>query len=168
MPVRIAFDDLAMRPHLCPDYLKDYVVEDIRERYGTEVDSVRQVESIHMDPGGMARMNPDLIQFEIQGTKFDCNAEHLVGVQLCLQKRYRIVESEHGQLARVYFWQDLMVVPATYLWALNTHLDFNIDQGIAARNDLVQALNEANARASAPDPLPENVVPLFEDDENIH
>jgi hypothetical protein len=171
MPVRITFNDPKMRVHVCPDHLKDYVIEDIRARYGTEVAKVTEVESIHMDPGGMAFMNPELIQFEIQGTKFHCNAEHLPGVQYGLTESYRIVDTEeHGQIARVYMYWDLLVLPATYLWAIKTRLSFNAEIGEQEAARVADVLSEANRRASMPDPadLPENVISLYEDDKNIH
>lgn len=169
MPVRIVFDDPSMRVHVCPDHLKDYVITDIRVRYGVEVKEIHEVEQIHMDPGGMAFINPELIQFEIQGVKFQCNAEHLINVQETLRRHYRVVDSPDGQLARVYLWTDLLVIPATYLWAMQNYLEFNKEKGIEKANEIVAVLAEANARIAEESPkLPENVVPLFEDDENIH
>lgn len=171
MPVRIVFDDPKMRVHVCPDELRDYVVEDIRQRYGVEVKAEYPCASIHLDPGGMAFIDPDMIEFAVQGLPFTINAEHVPAALATITgERFRYVsDPEHGQLVRLYMWMDLIVMPASYLWAIQNHLSFREDDGIAKRNEIITILAKANeevAQASAPEPS--NIVPLFEDDENIH
>lgn len=171
MAIRIVFDDPKMRVHVCPDEMRDYVIEDVRQRYGCAVKAEYPVEKIHLDPGGMCFMDPEIIEFSVQGLTFTCNAEHLPAVLATIQgKHYRMVDSvEHGKLARLYMWLDLIVLPASYLWVMTNHLSFREDEGIAKRNEILAVLAEANEKAAqASTPEPSNVVPLFEDDENIH
>ena len=163
MPYRIIFDDPKMRVHVCTDNLKEFVIEDIRVRYGMSPVRVVQVEHIHMDPGGMAFQEPTLIKFSLQGTKFQCNAEHLEGVLYGLNNKYRLIDTNMGKLARIYMYWDILVLPASCLWAINNRLERNITLGEEAAEKVRNILFEANQRASEL-VLPENIVPLFNED----
>jgi hypothetical protein len=140
--VRITFKDFTVKPHITLANLAPTVTQDIETRYSYEVSKTTNEKVVTLDPGGMARFGEHIkwATFEYNGITFRCQDIHIPGVLILLDKA-KLVETPVGNLVRIYFEYDVLVVPPEWWFAICAGFRCEEELGRQARQELQAALS---------------------------
>jgi hypothetical protein len=103
------FYSKGIKPHTVHPDCVEGVIDDIESRYGVMPDDSQDSGSLTLDPGGMAFVNPRIVQTEIDGLEVQCSGEHILSLQCGLSSR----DLGNG-MTKVYFKWNCAVVPTAF------------------------------------------------------
>jgi len=130
-------DSFVKGHYVIPDLSRDQTIQDILEKYNAEPFREEECEAARLDPGGMAKINPEVIEITMPtGHLIRFDLLHTMGVLRMLSS----AKEKPDEMVKIYGQWNCVVIPKDWLPILKSAVEKQLSAGDATRQQMLEDL----------------------------